>query len=265
MRISCYESSKEMIDKVPSRAEFRSGNGDTLTGHKAVFPILTRRGDGSLQFLATGFFIAKMGVFVTAKHVPLLSPTKVYENLIVIHRWNDLYITRNVDVEILAWHDTADIVVGRFPEIRHDLSGQIVYNKVVTLTRRIPPIGERTSTFAFPTTIIENEEQVQRINVNDSWYFGNVERHYPGGRDRVMLPGRCFQTSMAIHGGASGGPVFDTHGHVYAINSTSVDGGPTFVSSVLDLLEIGVPDDVGLKLTVEELAQRNFVAIAEDS
>lgn len=254
------------MDRLPSGAELRFGNGEQLTGHEAIFPILTKHNDGSLQFLATGFFIAKFGLFVTAKHVVFRSEFEVYENLIAIYQWNGSYIIRDIDVRHLAWHDKADIVIGCLPEMTHNLSEQIVFNKVATLTRRIPAIGEITSTFAFPTTTVKNEEQVQRIYLNDSWYFGNVEQHYPHGRDRTLLPGACFQTSMAILGGASGGPVFDKYGRVYAINSTSFSNGPpTFVSSVLDSLEIVLPENCDPRLTVAELAQMNFVAIEEDS
>ena len=57
------------------------------------------------------------------------------------------------------------------------------------------------------------------------------------------MPGPCFSTSMHMHGGASGGPVFDqASGRVCGINSTSFSGATnvSFVSMIEGLLDIDI-------------------------
>ncbi|MFA6002775.1 MAG: hypothetical protein WC881_01770 [Elusimicrobiota bacterium] len=68
-------------------------------------------------------------------------------------------------------------------------------------------------------------------------------RQYPKGRDSCMLPTACFRTSMGIKGGASGGPVFDYRGYVFAINSSGVDGTSiSFVSSIFSVFPVWISD-----------------------
>lgn len=57
-------------------------------------------------------------------------------------------------------------------------------------------------------------------------YFsvGEVSRIYADGRDRVMMPGPCIEVVFDTLSGMSGGPVFNSDGHLIGINSTSMDG-----------------------------------------
>jgi hypothetical protein len=72
--------------------------------------------------------------------------------------------------------------------------------------------------------------------------FCTVENVLPDGRDRTLLPSKCFQTSMNILGGASGGPVAFGEGNVFGINSTGIDGedGVSFISSIGDLFDLSI-------------------------
>ena len=50
-----------------------------------------------------------------------------------------------------------------------------------------------------------------------------------------MQPGECVETSMNTMGGASGGPVFDERGLVFAVVSSGFDESTTYVAPVKDL------------------------------
>ena len=41
-----------------------------------------------------------------------------------------------------------------------------------------------------------------------------------------MLPEPYFRTLIVIHGGVSGGSMFDDHGNVFAIDRTGLEGEP---------------------------------------
>jgi hypothetical protein len=72
---------------------------------------------------------------------------------------------------------------------------------------------------------------------------------------------------MWLHGGASGGPVVDSHGRVFAINPASFGGAPdiSFVSRVIDILgltlpEVSIGDSPPAPMLVFELARRGHLS-----
>jgi hypothetical protein len=131
-------------------------------------------------------------------------------------------------------------------------------------------VGEHVSTFAYPATKVVGEPAAETaIYFEPLWYGGRVEKIHLKARDRILLPGRCYQTSIHIHGGSSGGPVLNSKGCVCGINSTSINSMPdvSFVSMVEDLLPLLVPgtaffDEEDGKVTVRELVKRKFIKIA---
>jgi hypothetical protein len=101
-----------------------------------------------------------------------------------------------------------------------------------------------------------------RVNFSAAYYEDRIEEYLPAGRDRVMLPGPCWRTSMTIHGGASGGPVFDERGRVFAINST----GFGYVSSIVPVFEVAFkaqlePDKDLVLTSVGQLIQRGIISL----
>ena len=70
---------------------------------------------------------------------------------------------------------------------------------------------------------------------------------------------------MEIASGASGGPVLDSLGRVFGVNSTGIDGQRiSFVSEIQDifgitLTNVNLPDRVNGAIRVEELVRRNYL------
>lgn len=111
-------------------------------------------------------------------------------------------------------------------------SGETLF--LTRITTRLPVVGEelllcgfRASFMTFPRDTTQFAGQVLISS-------GNVTARYPLGRDRVMMPWPCLEVSCASWGGMSGGPVYDCHGMLVGILSTSVESGdhagPSFVS-----------------------------------
>jgi S1-C subfamily serine protease len=76
-----------------------------------------------------------------------------------------------------------------------------------------------------------------------------------------------YETSMPIHAGASGGPVVSERGHVFAINTSGVEGA-TDISYVtpIDFILDAVVEDVSLgegkparSVTLRELSELGLV------
>ena len=118
--------------------------------------------------------------------------------------------------------------------------GQTV-NKCFALSRDLPAVGSNVVTMAFPKSQLTEDQGAFSLKFSTSAVSGTIEEYYPDRRDSVMLPGRCFRTSMDIAAGASGGPVAYGDGWVFGINSTGMEGAPVgFVSSVEDILDLDV-------------------------
>lgn len=245
----------------------QTGDGADTNPSEAIFPILTQQNDGLFVAIGTGFFIAENGVFVTAAHVgqavldehgnatgpfglfQFLPPNQYYVR--PIHR-----VTR---------HLVADIAVGVAAPMHHNTTGAPMPNKILTLAAKPPLVGSNVCTYAYPKTVIEPGKP-QVVRFEPGFFDGLLLEHLPSGRDTVILPGPCFRTSIVIHGGASGGPVVDANGTVFAVNSTGFEDDDlsyvSCISQVLDLAITGVAlpgDPAPRTTTVRELRDRGFV------
>ena len=225
--------------------EITDTSGDPINVNEVVCPILKLIDETIWDFTGTGFFIASNGIFATAKHVLLDALDRESNQLqrLFIIQWlpNGTYILRNV--QYVVAHSFMDVAVGSvWPRI-HAQTGELLLTKSLTLTADQPSIGEVIFTYAYPETIVHHGPQ-PKIFLNPGYYPGRVEEYYPNGPDRVKLPFPCYRTSMWLHGGASGGPVVDSRGHVFAINSAAFGGAPdiSFVSRVIDILGLTLPD-----------------------
>jgi hypothetical protein len=176
----------------------------------------------------TGFFIHKSGLFVTAKHVPILNDNNLIDNIIAIHAYgNDICIKHVKNFQI---HPSADIALG-FLDI-HDVHNKFIWGNNFLYPHLIPSfvtpqIGMKVSNFGYGGSSVTNiKSRFQQGNFPCQWHNGVITQLYPDGRDAVFYPGPVMETNLKTIGLASGGPVFDEFGQVIGINSSSIDGEP---------------------------------------
>jgi len=246
------------------REGFIDLDGTDARGHHAIFPILKQADDGWFDLIGTGFFISCFGLFVSAKHVLRdcfdEKGQQKFPICLVQFFPNKHYLLRNI-----TWcssHNTPDVAVGLAETIT---SGDP--NPVLTLSTSVPSIGEAVRTFAYPETKIELISESQVMNFKPKFYDGSIVEYFPDGRDKVLFPGACYQTSMVIKGGASGGPAVEKSGRAFAINSTGFDGETdiSFVSRIdeiinLELPHLELPDGQELhSVTVFDLANAGWI------
>jgi Trypsin-like peptidase domain len=227
----------------------RAGFGTPADASHSIFPIVRYDSKDRVHLLGTGFFTTTNGLFVTARHVltaPFDSAGRQRYPIGIIQFLREpdgIYLQR--PILRCALHPTADVAVGVAAPM-NNREGRPVTNPVLTLSLEPPGVGMRVITFAYPKHANVVVEGGQSIHFTPTWYDGDIKEYFPTGRDRVLLPEPCYRTSIVIHGGASGGPVFSRSGRVFGVNSTGIDGTDiSFVSRIDEIFALTV-DDVAM-------------------
>ncbi|RPJ19325.1 MAG: serine protease [Planctomycetaceae bacterium] len=242
-------------------------NGLEVPITDTIFPIVQADGPGPWYPIGTGFFIGPFGLFATAKHVLFDREGNHLGSLVGAQLvYAESRIEMREIVKVSA-HERADVAVGVLRQA-DDQAG--TPNTRLTLTERIPEPDSEVLSIAFPRGEAVGEPGKFRITVRTAAIKGRLSQHYPERRDSVMLPGRCYQTTMDIRGGASGGPVAFGDGSIFGINSTGMESEDEqigWVSSIADILDlplnkVQLPDGERREwVTVRELASRGMVAL----
>jgi hypothetical protein len=246
------------------RRVFKDSTGRIVYPVDTIFPILS--GDPETQefeFVATGFFIHAGGGFVTAKHVMLDNdgkPTKPFFAVQTIE--GKEHVIRRIG----HWSQSniSDICVGLLvpQQYTREMGWQPREIRAVPLTLNLSQlsINDEIKTFAYPLSKISNRDGEQWGEFEGKWINGVIEDHFPKGRDTVLLPGPCYQTSMTILGGASGGPVIKDGG-VVGINSTGYDGTQlSYITPITEVLELNVLYKKGT-ISIKELIEMKHIPV----
>lgn len=249
---------------------FRVVDGKNRDPCEAVFPIFKQnRINNQIILLGTGFFIGTPGLFVTAAHVIRdvfdANGNQVDAAGVLQFLPNNSVVNRGILG--CSVNNDADVAVCTLKPKKNKKTGEILGNGVSMLTTTAPQVGELVFTYAYPNTVVNSDG----IFTDPSFYDGKMEEFYPKGRDSVLLPHPCYRTSMAIHGGASGGPVFSMTGKAFGVNCTGFDGhyDVSFVSRIDEILGLTVRDirlpgnHNAKKFTVYELVEKGIVHFSQ--
>jgi Trypsin-like peptidase domain len=253
---------------------------DAADGRLAIFAIVARpatpsvnlRGAAGGVLIGTGFFVLKDGGFATAKHVALEAQRSMSETEnsvgLVYTLSNGLSVFR--PIWRFAIHPTADLAFGIPHEIINNETGLAFQSKILSLEPNSPGLGAAISTWAYPLhhkTIGEKGDEI--LHLQPDFYNGVLSELYDTRGPSAKLNAPYYLTSTHLHGGSSGGPVFNVRGHVFGIASCSYEGAEdvAFVTPIDPFFEIEIPD-VSLKdgrgprgVTVGELARLGQIAM----
>lgn len=251
---------------------------DPADGRLAICAIVARAAASSVNLkgavggtlIGTGFFVIKDGAFATAKHVALEAKRSMSqaENSVglVYTLSNGLSVFR--PIWRFAIHPTADLAFGIPHEIIDNETGAAFQSKILSLQPSSPGVGAAISTWAYPLHKTEMAEGGEVLHFQPDFYNGVLNEFYDVRGPSAKLNVPYYLTSIHLHGGSSGGPVFNERGHVFGVASCSYEGAEdvAFVTPIGPFFEIEI-SNVDLKdgrgqrgVMVGELARLGQIA-----
>jgi len=251
----------------------KSDDGTVADPTEAIVPVIAQDVSSQVfRFIGTAFCITTNGLIVTAKHVldDVRQDGDVIGPIGVVHfMGNNSYIIRNIKNSY--GYPNSDVAVALLDQPRHHITGEPLLNKVLTITMNQSTPGDLIHTYAYPKTRVESNGRKHKFLIAPSVYEGVLVKEFPDGRDATMLPNPCWQTRMHIHGGSSGGPVFNASGHAIGTNCTSlsIDPGCSFISTLahiqnLKISNISVAGKKEVGFTVRELMSMGLISTADN-
>lgn len=236
---------------------FHNVLGQQIENEQPIFPLISfEKKYSRFKCLGTAFFINPTGWFVTAKHV-LYDNNQNIPNMIlgVQTQSNNNQVIR--EVTHLSLHPSADIAIGRLGTARNGSAEIVQFELAPTFKLSFKKLeaNDHIMTFGYPRTSKEVNDNLTTFSFMGIWTRGKVEDFCPNGSPVVR--NRCYQTSMLIDTGASGGPVFKDN-VVIGINSSGYELGigevPLSFISPIDLIL-----DLELEIDNEQLPIRDLI------
>lgn len=120
----------------------------------------------------------------------------------------------------------------------------------------LPLVGERLWAFGYRHGRLDSGI----ADITPIVTSGNVTAAFPHGRGERM-PASCIEVEMDTKGGMSGGPVVNADGDLVGIVSSSIEGGPTYVTLIWDALRLKVKSTLPLfanRSAIDLFSARDF-------
>ncbi len=244
---------------------FTNSQGKNIDQEEPIFPLITYNPKKDVwKCVGTGFFIQAMGGFVTARHVFFDKQGQHLPTLYAVQTTSkgERHIRT---LKHIVPHPNADIAVG-FLGDRRTKGGKNIQPEIATpftLSFEQLATGEKIRTYAFPLSEAENLETGESVlTFQGRWASGEVVDFHPEGA--AMVRNRCYQTTMHIDHGASGGPVLKNN-LVVGVNSSGWDVMEgevpiSFITPIDLILDLSVPEDGTMK-PIKDLIERGMIAV----
>ena len=222
----------------------KNSSGNIIENEQAIFPLISFDSkQAKFKCIGTAFFFNSLGWFVTAKHVLFSNNSKMFEMIMGVQ-------TLSTGVRVLrlithlSIHPSADIAIGKLGVARDGKALEVPHELAPTFSlsfKKLEP-NDKVIAFGYPRTTKNIEGTETTFSLLGRWTEGEVKEFLPNGS--TLLKNKCYQTSMYIDTGASGGPVFKNN-IVVGINSTGWD-----LEEGIEPLSYITPIDLVLELQV---------------
>lgn len=232
------EEAREGISSASYSAVAESGH--TVSAEDAVMPIVIKSSSGKeLSAIGTGFFVGP-NLIITAGHIFGRENPARLACLQIMDVRGEYYFRPFRQV---VRHPVSDIAICELHplySVKHNVE---LLNYVLPIGGPIPRLGAKLTTYAFPDVSVERIKGMLCMGIFGHHYDGVVKEVFPLRRDTVMMNFPCMQTSLHLHGGASGGPVINMEtGVVVGVNTTSFSGASneSYVALIHPILDFPI-------------------------
>ncbi|MBC7936371.1 MAG: trypsin-like peptidase domain-containing protein [Rhizobacter sp.] len=244
----------------------RNNSGQQIENEQAIFPLVSfDKAKKIFRCLGTGFFIHPTGWFITARHVVLDNSLNQYPMIMGVQSLQDGSHVNRI-ISLLGTHPTADIAIGALGIARDKMAKEVPYElaPMFNLSYKALNKGEEIIAFGYPKTLRTEEGSKDTFHFMGKWAKGKIEEYFPDGAFTVK--NRCYQTSMPIEAGASGGPVF-INNYAVGINSSGFDlfdgDEPlSFITPINLISEINIQLTHGMTTPISALVKKHFFKVA---
>ena len=187
-----------------------------------------------MRSIGTCFAVTNDGLCMTAKH--LIDEIPYDADGIIVGNLGALYLDPTKEI------DTSDLFGGFIPMHRMHCNasidialmhlnlpmntdtGERLPLPANRLALELPNVDDRLIAFGYEEGEWQLDEDGGRtLSQTFTASTGFVANLHPTGRDRVILPTPCFQTSASFRSGMSGGPVINENGFVVGVISTGFE------------------------------------------
>lgn len=205
--------------------------GNPIDSQVGVTPIFLKLEPGLLKIIGTGFYIARYGLLLTAKHVV----DEIVDNNTegrpkAAWIWKPDGTVNFRPIHTCSFDHRAPLY---YPDIaicqavdsaKPEHVAVLQINERIGLSTRVPPKGAAIATYAYPDNHrLDFASGDPNVKVIADAFEGTVQELI--GPEERMLRYEHVEASMTIRGGASGGPVFGPDRHAFAVNCRGWDFG----------------------------------------
>ncbi len=224
---------------------FITDDGVSIPLNQLILPLAIETEYG-FEILGTAFLYNPGGGFITAKHNFFDNDGRtLHKRILALDYRSKTEIYYRPIEKFYVFPEKRDVCVGMLGDDRVG-NGVDLTNEIFTLDPRKLEVGERIITVAYPLNKVTKVDEANftamcRLEKHD----GVITQHYPEGRDRSGLPYECYETSMKMDSGASGGPVFDSIGNVIGINSRGLESdgdSVSWITPIAEIMNIRIPE-----------------------
>jgi len=252
---------------------FKSNDGHITDPNQIVFPILKDNGS-SWELVGTGFFVSKVGLFFTAKHVLQERGGSNFDQGLFALNFSRIMEPMLSKLEQICWHNAYDAALGIVSE--QDSVSEVwdetnpYSKKVVSMTCKKVVPGEHVIAVGHPLTKIVNLASERKVTLSPTISYGFGRATHIEGLG--LVKGVCHELTMPVLGGTSGGPIFNSHSEILGVVSSSlpedgVEPPVTFATSIASFLSLKIPcaefpdGTIKEQVTVQELAERGLISL----
>jgi V8-like Glu-specific endopeptidase len=245
-------------------AYFVNSNLEKIDYVSAIVPLITKeKYTQKIIFIGTAFYISKGGILITARHNLFYEEGKLFDSLAIIHFTNNQeFVIRQIHN---ATHSESYDIAYLVPWMKLTNKGMSSAQSL-TLTNYTPEVNDQLGLYGYPDTRLSNYADTTIVDFSPKFYLGSCTDFHRNGFGILKNP--CFQTNIKIKSGASGGPIFDKNGKVFAVASTGydldneVEEDLSFVTPIEPTFGLKIKDVNGKESTVFELMDRGLIQLS---